>query len=66
MVGGRTREVMEMNPLVTYLDSFRNYLSITGSTNYRFILNVTVVGFVLMLFSMRFMERNRMKAVFLS
>jgi ABC-type polysaccharide/polyol phosphate export permease len=66
MVGGRTREVMEMNPLVTYLDSFRNYLSITGSTNYRFILTVTVVGFVLMLFSMRFMERNRMKAVFLS
>ena len=66
MIGGRTRQVMELNPLVTYLDSFRNYLNITGSTNYKFIFLVTVFGICAMLLSMRFMERNRMKAVFLS
>lgn len=66
MVGGRTKEIMELNPLVNYLDSFRNYLSITGSTNYKFIGLVTLLGIILMVVSMRFMERNRMKAVFLS
>lgn len=66
MVGGRTREIMELNPLVTYLDSFRNYLNITGSTNYKFIGLVTILGMILLALAMRFMERNRMKAVFLS
>ena len=66
MVGGKTREIMELNPLVTYLDSFRNYLNITGSTNYKFIGLVTLLGVILLALAMRFMERNRMKAVFLS
>lgn len=66
MVGGKTRQVMGLNPLVTYLDSFRNFLSISGSTNYRFIGAVTLLGILAMLLSMRFMEKNRMKAVFLS
>ena len=66
MVGGRTRKVMELNPLVTYLDSFRNYLSITGSTNYKYLFASTLIGLLLMILAMRFMERNRMKAVFLS
>jgi ABC-type polysaccharide/polyol phosphate export permease len=66
MIGGRTRQVMELNPLVTYLDSFRNYLNITGSTNYQLILLLTLISIFTMFLSMRFMERNRMKAVFLS
>ena len=65
-IGGRTRVVMGLNPLVTYLQSFRSTLSINGSIHFPSILTFTIAGFYALYLALRFMERNRMKAVFLS
>jgi ABC-type polysaccharide/polyol phosphate export permease len=66
MVGGKTRTIIGMNPLVIYLDSLRNFLSVTGSTNFRYIMFVTILGIIFTAGALKFSERNRMKAIFLS
>lgn len=66
MIGGNTQRIVRLNPIIGYLDSLRNSLNIDSSMNSTYLIIATVFGFIFLLASMRFIENNRMKAVFVS
>lgn len=66
MIGGNTQKIVRLNPIIGYIDSLRNSLNIDSHLNLRYLSIATVFGAILLLASMRFIENNRMKAVFVS
>jgi len=66
MIGGNTQRIVRLNPIIGYLDSLRNSLNINSHLNLIYLIIATAFGAVFLLASMRFIENNRMKAVFVS
>ena len=66
MIGGNTQKIVRLNPIIGYLDSLRNSLNIDSQLDLRYLSIATVFGAILLLAAMRFIENNRMKAVFVS
>lgn len=66
IVGGQARQLMELSPLLFYLDSFRYHLEIASSEKYRQIIIISCIGILLTVPAVKFLEKNRIKAVFLS
>jgi ABC-type polysaccharide/polyol phosphate export permease len=66
MIGGNTQKIVRLNPIIGYLDSLRNSLNIDSRLNLSYLIIATVFGAIFLVASMRFIENNRMKAVFVS
>ena len=66
MIGGSTRQIVNLNPLIGYLNGFRKSLSISGELDIKFLAMASILGLIAGYASLRFIENNRMKAVFVS
>lgn len=66
MIGGRTRMVIELNPLVTYLGAFREIMGIRGETSLLVLLIATLLSATAAFLGLRFVHHNRVKVIFLS
>lgn len=66
MIGGNTQKIVKLNPLIGYLDAIRYSLNINSQLNIMYLLLTTLLGIFLLILSLRFIEQNRMKAVFVS
>lgn len=66
MIGGNTQKIVRLNPLIGYLDAIRNSLSIDSQLNIAYLMSSTLFGILLLIVSLRFIEQNRMRAVFVS
>lgn len=66
MIGGTTQQIVRLNPIIGYLDGFRNSLNINSNFNLFFFLYSTIFSTGLLIASLRFIETHRMKAVFIS
>ena len=66
MIGGNTQKLIHLNPINGYLDSIRNSLSIDSQLNLMHLSISYFFGITLFLAALRFIENNRMKAVFVT
>lgn len=66
MLGNQTQQILELNPLVWLLDSFRFHLGLNGIPHYSLLCLLTIFGFVTSIMALRLFERNRMRITFSS
>jgi ABC-type polysaccharide/polyol phosphate export permease len=66
LIGGKTRSLVELNPLNNFLESFRFLYGVGDTLHLCYISCSLILGILLLCFSLRILEKNRMRVILVS